>query len=141
MSVKTHGIKIGYRTTPGSGAFTLLAGIVDVETPQAEFDDIETTTIEDGVAEVNTYEAGNEEPGEMSLTLRFAAAQAAAIEAIKGLTKEFKVTYRNGSHRTFTGYVKTFGEKSEVKGLVNQPCVIKVSGASALAASSSSSGA
>lgn len=135
-ATKTHGIEIAYDTVGGSTFSDKLADIMEVEPPMAELDDIETTTIEDGVDEVNTYEPGNEEGGELTVTLRFAKAQTTTVEGIKGVKKSFRVTYADGSKRVFTGYLKGLGEQSETKGIVKQRATFKVSGKTTFTAAS-----
>lgn len=126
---KTKGMKtkFSYGDAGQSTTFTDLANVVDVTPPTSEVDDIETTNMDspDGHKE---YEPGLIEGGESEVVLQYVKADHAAVVALLGVPKAFKIEFSDGAKLIWQGYVKSLGLEIEREGIITTPITVKVSG-------------
>lgn len=130
------GTTLGWRDAGTADAYVNIGELKDLEVPPVEVG-MEDVTTHDSANDTHEYVPTTIEPGSLSAEINYSPTLATHKNAAGGLydsainkrKKDFKVTYKNGSVVTFTGYISKFGPVSApVKGIVTAPIEIKVTG-------------
>ncbi|MEM1027515.1 MAG: phage tail tube protein [Planctomycetota bacterium] len=114
--------------------WTQLTLLKDYTPPEESLDDLETSHLE-SPNKTKEYKAGWEEPGEWSANGHFTQTNHAAIRALKGIKRAYRMLFEDdtdaGTHAggiMFASYIKKIGLPKEAKGLVALSFAGKVSG-------------
>jgi hypothetical protein len=126
MGVKGHGTTIGYGATV-AGPHTAIAKVEKVTPGAVSVDDIESTNM-DSADEYKEYLAGRKDAGDGTISVQYEKVQSTAINALIAETKNWKITFKDGSTWTCDGYIKGLGTPVEENGLVRTELTIKFSG-------------
>ncbi len=125
-------------STASTTTYSQIAGLISLPGPEASAEDVDTSTIDNSTdATVNwkTFQRGQVDPGEMTLTLAYGSTDASSKKLgtlLKtGALQTWKIIFPNtsASVETFTGYVKSMGRALEKGTLITRNVGIKVSGA------------
>jgi hypothetical protein len=112
---------------PGSGPFTNLAKVLDINGVSVEAEDIETSNM-DSVEAWKTFTAGWGSVGDVELKLQFDKDSAGDIYGLFRLDKTFQVKFVDGSTWVLAGFMKKFGNEVEREKLVTVSVTVKCSG-------------
>jgi hypothetical protein len=131
----------GYKTTLNFGdqataaastTWTPLAKVTDITPPKVSVDDIETSNMDSPVDDNDVpwkeFESGWAEAGEVDVTIQFDKNQADSVYGMVGVSKGWKIAFRDGSTWALDGYIKTYGDEVEREKLVTTKATIKISG-------------
>ena len=130
------GATIGWRAAGTADAYVNIGEVADFEVPAIEAQ-MEDVTDHDSANDAHEYTPTTIEPGVLSFEIFYRPTLATHKNASGGLLdsiinkrkKDFKVTYKDASIVTFTGYLQKFGPISvPVKGIVKAPVEVKVTG-------------
>lgn len=126
---KGTGVVLSYGSAAdySSGSWTPIAQVLDVKPHQQQVDDIETTNMA-SPSGYKTYEPGLKEPGELSATLQYNASDHAAVLALLGVQRGWKVTFADTSGWKLNAYIKSFQDMVEREKLVTTDVTMKLSG-------------
>lgn len=129
MSLEGFGSTFGHAAsgTAAAGTFTELAGLLDITPPEASVDDVETTA-HDNTSKSRTFRPGLVDNGEAQLSLHYSATAYAAMVAIKGVEKAFRIKFSDGSGIRWDGYIKSLGTEIDMEGNTTITATAKVSG-------------
>ena len=106
-----YGAQLGYGTDGNS--YTSILQTVDLGGPEPEVGAVGITN-NDSPDNTKEYMPGMVEPGEMEFEVVYKKSVCAAVYALHGdgVTYFWKLTYPDGSHWTFKGFVTTFGTEA-----------------------------
>lgn len=133
---KTKGkkTKLEYEEVSGTTAtwVKIGSGVVSIKPPESVAEDIDTSNMdspEDAAGNsVKEYEAGWVEPGEAEVVCQFNKTELADAYELQGVTKDFRITFSDGSKQEFSGYLKSVGPEVDREKLVTHSLKFKVSG-------------
>lgn len=124
-------------TTASTTGYTAIGGLLSLPGPDASADDIDTSTIDNSTAAATywkTFQRGQVDPGEMTLTLAYGSTDSSSKKLgtllKSGAIQTWKITFGSTamSAETFTGYVKGMGRALEKDAMVTRSVSIKVTG-------------
>jgi hypothetical protein len=117
-----------------ASAWTEFAQIVELTPPTLESDDIESSNMLTP-NQIKRFLPGWADPGEIEVTLEFAAADVQTVYDKFRVPSSWKVIFNDvpepsgsPSYLLANGYIKSVGQEIDREGLVTVPVVIKVSG-------------
>lgn len=122
--------------TAASTNWTKVAECTDFTAPEEDTNDIDNSHSEN-TSKVKTYQAGWVEPGESDVTCHYDPTIRAALVAIRGASKRFRILFSDGSGVGWDGYVKGVGSPIDVDNLVLMTIKTKVSGDKTIIAATS----
>lgn len=120
-------VEYGNDVLSGTPTYTQIAKLVDVDAPELEADDIDSSHMET-TDQVRTFEPGWADAGEAVMTFRFEKALNATVYGLFRTLSAWRITFQDGSKWEFDGYLKRFGNPVEREGLVTMAVTVKVSG-------------
>lgn len=124
----TAGI-IGKGTTLGfgvvaSGTYVTIAEVVDVKAPEISVARVDFTNYESPNSTIETLPSGWLEVGDTDVDLTYTHAQKAALDAIIGVLKDFKITLPNTKTIVFTGFISKAGVEIPLKDRIKAPYTV-----------------
>lgn len=136
----TDGYQLGLyygdaETYAGSSTWTEVTQVEECTPPTIAVDDMETKHLKTA-DRFKTYKGSWRDGGEVTATVQYTEAQHAALAALVGVNKGWRVLFADantgaGPHDGgvgFAGYLKGLGQPVEADGLVKVSLTIKVSG-------------
>ena len=133
MADKSHGVTIGYETTPASGTYTEINGLLGFNGPNPTDEWVDTTDHQSTAVE--GFTTGIIDNGELSFDVNWEEDDATHIflltELEAGTTREYQIAYTDGgsSLDTFDGYVLSISRGHPVRNKVTASIVIRIDGA------------
>jgi hypothetical protein len=134
MSNPYSGAIIGLGTTLGyaavdandapSGAYTVLASIIDAEPPEQTVGKADGTNYS-SPDDAEEYIPGLIAGGEAKFTLFYKTASAAIIQGLLRQTKAWQITFPDGHTYTWVGWLSKLGTKIPVKEGIKQECSLQ----------------
>ena len=126
------GTTLSIGTSEGSSTFTEVAGLISLPGPDGTADDIDTSTL-DNATLFKTFQRGQVDPGEMTLTLGFGSADASQKQIVTaykdGTIRSWKVTPpTTANSEEFDAYVKGMGRVIEKDSFMTRTVTLKVTG-------------
>lgn len=118
-------------TTASSTTYVPIGGLISLPGPDGSADDIDTSTI-DNETNFKTFQRGQVDPGEMTLSLAYGSTEASNKKLgtlfASGEIMTWKITFPSTAvpAETFAGYVKSMGRATEKDALITRSVGIKV---------------
>lgn len=130
-SIVGAGTTITLSTTSG-GTYTALGGatseVLDITPPDYSADFVEATHYLSPNSATEFVWNGWNTAGDVTLKVAYVAASSAAVEALLGLKRYFKITLPDTKIISFAGFISSFGTESPNKGVITQQIKIKLTG-------------
>jgi hypothetical protein len=130
MAQKSYGTIVSFgdqSTYSASTTWTPITQAIKVDPPEVSVDDIKTTNLT-SPNEAHEYLPGFKEGGEGKITIQYAHTQTAALYALLGVQKGYKVILPDTHGIGFDGYIKSFGTPIDDEGIVTNDITFKVTG-------------
>jgi hypothetical protein len=130
MAVKGHSAVLEFgdaATHAETNDWTKIAKVIELKPPTVKADDIDTSTME-SEEQFEEFDPGWAQGGEPEATVQFNADDNETVYGLFRQPKGFRITFSNGSHWKFNGYLNEFGNETERKGIVTTKVKFKVSG-------------
>jgi hypothetical protein len=110
-----------------SASWTAIAKITDITPPEIKAEDIDVSNM-DSADLFSEFEPGWAEGGEVECTIQFDKTQDAAVYGLFRQPKGWRMTFADTSMWQFNGYINSFGNEVERKGIVTTKIKLKISG-------------
>lgn len=127
------GTTLGVKYTTGSSVYTTVAGLLGISGPGAAAEKIDTSTI-DNASNFKTFQIGQADPGELSLTLAYGSTDASQ-KMLAGLLQNrvktsFEIDYPSSDTpaETFNGYVTGAGREIQKDQLTTRTITVALTG-------------
>lgn len=127
------GTTLSIGTSAGSTTVTAIAGLISLPGPDGTADDVDTSTI-DNATRFKTFQRGQVDPGEMTMTLGFGKSDNSQQKIVTafadGLIRSWVIAFPSTAEgtETFDGYVKSLGRVIEKDAFMTRTVGIKVTG-------------
>lgn len=128
--MKGHSTKIEYgnaATVAASTTWTALAKITELGGVNVEAEDIDVSHME-SPDQFEEFDPGWANGGEVEATIQFEKTENETVYGLFRVPKGFRMVFVDGSKWNLNGYIRSFGNEVERKGIVTAKIKIKVSG-------------
>lgn len=118
----------------GAGAYAVIGQIMDINGPNSDGDDVDTTT-RDNVDMYRSFLGGWKNPGELTFDIVFDAALASHVTLmtlhVARTEVPWKLTWPTGTSKmaTFRGYVKTLSAAAPLEDKLTMSVTVKIAAA------------
>lgn len=123
---KGRNTKLGYCDTV-DGTYTLLGKVNRVTPPRTSVEIIDCTHM-DSADDFKEKEPGWRDAGDIDVEVQFDKTETAAVYALEGVTKFWKITFSDGSAWVAKGFISDFGNETDIKDKVLLWFKVTVSG-------------
>lgn len=128
------GTTVSYCAT-SNGTFTAIGEVLDIKAPEVSVDLVEATSYTSGISGYSGttsaeewVSAGWRKAGDVTLKVNYVAATSAAVEALLGTKKYWKITLPDTKVIAFAGFLTSFGSEIPLKNTITQDLKIKITG-------------
>ena len=127
FGTKMHYGNVGASYAALATGWTAVALVTDITPPDPETDDIETTN-HDTTTKDRTFIGGLTDNGEVDVTCQYDKTAYAAMVALRGQPKAFRIMFSDASGVGFNGFIKKHKTEVDMENLVTMSFTMKVSG-------------